>query len=98
MEMFGGKKSLLITTGRNESTKGNPGYSFAAFRNLANGHPDRRFGHGGLSLLRGDAEGIAGAALTLPTGVLVGGSYLSPPSEGAAPTTKLLLGRIGTRR
>jgi uncharacterized delta-60 repeat protein len=86
----------IVTTGRNESTKGNPGYSFAAFRNLANGRPDRRFGRGGMSVLRGGAEGIAGAALTVPSGVLVGGSYLSPQSEGAAPMTKLLLGRIGT--
>jgi uncharacterized delta-60 repeat protein len=86
----------IVTTGRNESTKGDPGYSFAAFRNLANGRPDRRFGRGGMSVLRGDAEGIAGAALTLPSGVLVGGSYLSPQSDQVAPTTNLLLGRIGT--
>jgi uncharacterized delta-60 repeat protein len=88
------RSGRIVTVGRNESTKGDPGYSFAAFRNLANGRPDRRFGRGGMAVLRSGAEGIAGAALTLPSGVLVGGSYLSPQSERAAPTTELLLGRI----
>jgi uncharacterized delta-60 repeat protein len=89
------RSGRIVTVGRNESTKGDPGYSFAAFRNLANGRPDRHFGRGGMSVLRGGAGGIAGAALTLPSGVLVGGSYLSPQSERVAPTTQLLLGRIG---
>jgi hypothetical protein len=85
----------IVTAGRTEITKANPGRAFALFRNLSSGRPDRGFGREGLYTLRRGTESIAGAALTLPSGVLVGGSFLDPESQSANLGTTLLLGRVG---
>jgi uncharacterized delta-60 repeat protein len=86
----------IVTAGRTEITKANRGRAFALFRNLPSGKPDHGFGREGLYVLRRGTESIAGAALTLPSGVLVGGSFLDEESESANPGTTLLLGRVGT--
>lgn len=84
----------VVTIGRTETNPVNRVRSFAVFRNLAGGRPDRGFGHEGLSILRAKIEGIAHAALALPGGTLVGGSLLNPESGSPPRTTNLLLARI----
>ncbi|HEY4778358.1 MAG TPA: delta-60 repeat domain-containing protein, partial [Solirubrobacterales bacterium] len=85
----------IVTVGRTEITKANPDRAFALFRNLPSGRPDRGFGREGLYTLRHGTESIAAAALTLPSGVLVGGSFLDRESQSANSGTTLLLGRVG---
>jgi uncharacterized delta-60 repeat protein len=79
----------IVTVGRTEAKDAQHRGSFALFRSLPNGRPDRGFGREGLDSLKLGPEGIAGAALTLPSGVLVGGSFI----QGS--TTRLLLAKLG---
>ncbi|HEY8816478.1 MAG TPA: hypothetical protein VIP57_15420 [Candidatus Dormibacteraeota bacterium] len=79
----------IVTVGRTEAKDANHRGSFALFRSLPDGRPDRGFGREGLYSLKLGPEGIAGAALTLPSGILIGGSFI----QGS--TTSLLLAKLG---
>jgi uncharacterized delta-60 repeat protein len=79
----------IVTVGRAAHGRSTAG-TFAAFRNRPSGPPDRGFGHGGLETLPEGSESSAGAALDMPTGVLVGGSSVSSSSA----QTSLLLARL----
>lgn len=83
----------VVTVGRTEISPANRVRSFAVFLNLANGRPDRGFGQDGLYVLKPKTEGIAHAALALPGGALLGGSWLNPESGGQLPAS-LLLARL----
>jgi len=84
----------VVTVGRTEISPANRVRSFAVFRNLADGRPDRGFGRDGLYVLKPKTEGIAHAALALSGGTLLGGSLLNPEGGGSSPGTSLLLARL----
>lgn len=87
----GGDGSVFVAGDARHRDKESSSFAYAVAHLDGGGGPDLSFGHRGIQILVRGIAGIAGAALTLPDGILVGGSYQSQATNDGTNPTALLL-------
>lgn len=85
-----GDDSVYVAGDARHRGKDRISFAYAVAHISAGGRPDPSFGRRGVEVLVRGIAGIAGAALALPDGILVGGSYQTRTAGEMFPTALLL--------
>jgi uncharacterized delta-60 repeat protein len=88
-----GDDSVYVVGDAHHRNRGGTSFAYAVAHIAAGGGPDFSFGRRGVETIVRGIAGIAGAALALPDGILVGGSYQTRSANGGTFPTALLLTR-----
>lgn len=86
-----GDDSVYVAGDARHREEGGISFAYAVAHVAAGGGADRSFGRQGVEILPHGTASIAGAALAVPGGILVGGSYQMRSANGETLPTALLL-------